>query len=259
MSLSKKWLSVLVAMSFTVNAADETQQEQKESSVQTSHDEYSDPRDPFESFNRAMWDFNWDILDHYILRPVTVGYVTVVPQPVRIGLNNVVLNLNEPQTFVNSVLQFKLGDAGATTGRFAINTTLGLVGIFDVATELGIERRNEDFGQTLAVWGVGDGPFLMIPALGPNTVADFTGNVVDNLYFPMNILNPTQRYLRFAVRILNTRADLMDQENLINDSLDPYSFVKEGYYQRQEFLQYDGDVPEEELEEFDEDWGDEEF
>ncbi|HSG51778.1 MAG TPA: VacJ family lipoprotein [Rheinheimera sp.] len=204
---------------------------------------YVDERDPLEAINRPIWDFNYDLLDKYVLRPATVGYMTVVPKPAREGLVNAADNLSEPGSFVNGVLQAKPSSAAVSAGRFLVNSTLGLFGLFDVASHIGLAERQEDFGQTLAVWGVGDGAYLMIPAMGPNTVRDATGRVVDNLYFPLALLNTPASIIRSAIGALDAREQAMSMENLLEESLDPYAFVKEAYYQRLEFKIYDGNPP----------------
>lgn len=213
---------------------------------------YQDNRDPLETINRPLWDFNYDILDKYLLRPATVGYMTVVPKPARKGLVNVANNLNEPASFVNGTLQAKPDRAAISAGRFLVNSTLGLFGLFDVATRIGLVEQDEDFSQTLAVWGVGDGPYLMLPALGPTTVRDTTGGLVDNLYFPLALLNTPLTLTRAAINALDGREQLMSMENLLEESLDPYAFIKESYYQRQLFKIYDGNPPKQEEPEVDE-------
>jgi phospholipid-binding lipoprotein MlaA len=205
--------------------------------------QYADERDPLEGINRPLWDFNYDILDQYVLRPATVGYMTVVPKPARKGLVNAANNLSEPASFLNSALQAKPKSAAVSAGRFLVNSTLGLFGLFDVASKIGLVEQNEDFSQTLAVWGVGDGAYLMVPALGPTTVRDTSGRVVDNLYFPLALLNTPISLARAAVGALDAREQLMSMENLLEESLDPYAFVKESYFQRQLFKVYDGNPP----------------
>lgn len=210
---------------------------------------YQDERDPFESFNRSMWTVNYDYLDAYLLRPATVGYMTVVPKPVRTGLSNVVNNLSEPANFINGLLQGKPKHSAISAGRFLVNSTVGLIGLIDVATPMGLGVKEEDFGQSLGVWGVGQGPFLMIPARGPTTVRGLTGDIVDNLYFPMSVLNTPQTIAKFTIGALSGREALMAQEKLLNDSLDPYAFVKDAYFQRQEYQLYDGNPPQQEIDE----------
>ena len=214
--------------------------------------DYTDPRDPLETINRSLWDFNYDILDAYLLRPATVGYMTVVPKPARKGLVNVANNLSEPASFLNGMLQAKPSSSAVSAGRFLVNSTLGLFGLFDVATKIGLVEQQEDFSQTLAVWGVGDGPFLMLPALGPTTVRGTTGGLVDNLYFPLGLLNTPLTLTRTLIGALDSREQLMSMESLLEESLDPYAFVKESYYQRQEFKIHDGNPPQQEEPEVDE-------
>lgn len=187
--------------------------------------------DPLETVNRTIWDFNRDILDEYILKPVTVAYVDNTPEKFRAGLYNAARNLDEPSNFVNNLLQGKVGASATSFGRFTINSTLGLLGLVDVAADMGLERQSEDFGQTLGSWGVGTGPYLMLPALGPSDPRSFTGDVVDRLYWPMNDLNVYWNFFSTGVQVVEARASLMAQEQLIYDSLDSYAFVKDIYFQ----------------------------
>lgn len=216
--------------------------------------QYQDPRDPLESINRPIWNFNYDILDPYVIRPATVGYMTVVPKPARSGLANMADNLTEPASFVNSILQWKPDRAAISAGRFLVNSTIGVLGLFDVATRIGLEAQNEDFDQTLAVWGLGDGGYLMLPAMGPTTTRGLVGGVADNLYFPMVLLNTPLSVASFVVRGLDGREQLMSMEQMLEDSLDPYAFIKEAYYQRQEFKIYDGNPPQKDEADIDEDF-----
>ena len=186
----------------------------------------SDPRDPFEPVNREIWDFNWDVLDAYILRPITVTYVTVMPQPARTGLVNITDNLQEPANFLNNMFQGKVDDGLDSLARFLINTTVGLVGTFDVASKIGIERKREQFAETLAVWGLDTGPFLMLPFLGPSDPRSFTGDYVDGFAFPMSLLEGSVNLARIGISVLETRAQLLDQEAQLEQSVDDYAFVK---------------------------------
>ncbi len=212
-------------------------------------DAHSDPRDPLESLNRKMWTVNFEYLDPYVLRPATVGYMTVTPKPVRSGLANMVNNLDEPANALNGILQGKGKSTAISTGRFLVNSTVGVLGFFDVATHLELAQQNEDFSQTLGVWGVGYGPFVIIPGMGPTTVRDTVGRVADNLYFPMTLLNSHITVGKFVISALDSREQLMVQEKLLNDSLDPYAFVKDAYFQRQEYKLYDGEPPQQEVDE----------
>jgi phospholipid-binding lipoprotein MlaA len=211
-----------------------------------------DARDPFEDFNRTMWDFNYDILDKYLLKPVTQGYVAVMPQPVRTGLVNFSNNLAEPANFLNNLLQGEIDGSMVSLARFLINTTVGVVGVFDVASSMDLNKEKESFGEVLGVWGVETGPYLMIPARGPTDIRSTTGDVVDNMMFPMNILNSNFTLFSAVVGALEGRARLLSQDSTLNSSLDPYVFVKTAYFQRLEFKVKNGKVektPEEQAEE----------
>lgn len=200
----------------------------------------ADERDPLESFNRAMWDFNYDVLDKYILRPVTVVYVDYMPNPARKGLFNAALNLEEPSNSVNNLLQGKVEGSFVSLGRFLLNSTVGILGLFDVASEIGLERAEEEFGEVLGVYGVGTGPYLMIPAMGPTDIRSTVGDVVDSSYFPLQDLNLYVTIVRTGIKVLEGRAQLMDQESQLDQSLDPYAFVKNAYFQNLEFKVSDG-------------------
>lgn len=142
--------------------------------------------DPFEGINRRMYYFNAKA-DHYVLWPMIKGYKQITPDFIEAGVRNFFNNLSEISTFINSLLQFKLAVAGETLGRFALNTTVGVVGLFDVATPSGLVQQNEDFGQTLGYWGVDAGPYLILPILGPSSLRDTTGLVFDNIAYQQAI------------------------------------------------------------------------
>lgn len=203
-----------------------------------------DPRDKLEPFNRAMWELNYEILDPNILRPATVGYMAVVPSPARRGVDNFLSNLREPDSFVNAGLQAKPASMAISAGRFLVNSTVGVLGLFDVATKIGLHERREDFGQTLAVWGVGEGSFLMVPARGPSTVRDTTGDLVDALYSPLGLFNTPLTITRYVLSGLTQREKAMSMEHLLEDSFDPYAFVREAYLQNRLFEIHDGNPPE---------------
>lgn len=205
--------------------------------------EKEDPRDPLQSVNRPLYDFNMDVLDAYILRPVTVGYVEITPAPVRRSIANFTDNIGAPTDAVNAALQGKADRTGISMARFLVNTTVGIGGLFDVASSLGLDYVDEDFGQTLGVWGVGDGAYLMLPGMGPSTARNLTGDVVDNFVLPEIALTTPQTILVFALKVVETRASLIPQESLLNESLDPYTFVKDVYYQRQLYELHDGNPP----------------
>jgi phospholipid-binding lipoprotein MlaA len=214
-----------------------------------------DERDPLQRINRPIYDFNMDVLDTYVLKPVAQGYVAVTPTPVRHSIVHFTDNISAPVDMINAGLQGKPGNAGVSLARFLVNSTVGVFGLFDVASSLGLERVDEDFGQTLGVWGAGDGAYLMLPAMGPSTARNLTGDVVDNIVLPDIALTTPQTILVFALKAVEARASLMSQEGLLNDSLDPYLFIKDIYFQRQLYELHDGNPPiKAEPEDFDEDF-----
>jgi len=205
-----------------------------------------DPRDPLEAFNRQVFEFN-EGLDTILLKPLAIVYDTVLPNPVQDCLANGFSNLREPSNAINNLLQGKVKDSVSDVCRFAVNTTIGLLGCFDVASRMGLEKHREDFGQTLGVWGVGQGPFLVLPLFGPSTVRDTAGlgaeSVLDVNFWLDNV---SVRNTIFAVRTVNLRAELLKAEELISGAaLDKYTFVRDGYLQRRRNLVYDGNPPRE--------------
>jgi len=209
----------------------------------------SDPRDPFEPLNRGIYKFN-DTLDQALLKPVAKGYNAVLPNPVRTGVNNFFANLDDALIAVNNLLQFKVERAASDVARLIANTTFGIGGLFDVATSFGLEKHNEDFGQTFGYWGIGDGPFLMLPLLGPSNVRDSVGLFAYSKLDPVLNLNhiPTRNTLS-AVRSLDRRARLLDAEKVLDEAaLDPYTFLRDAYIQQRRSLIYDGNPPREKYE-----------
>ncbi len=220
----------------------------------------TNPQDPYEGFNRKVWEFNKGV-DKALLKPVAKGYKAVTPDLLEKGVSNFFSNLGEIPTIINDILQFKIGKAFKDTGRFLINTTLGFGGLADQATDMGIEHQPEDFGQTLATWGVGDGSYLMLPFLGPSTTRDLVGQGVDsfviyNLYEELENDRQTEIGLR-GLDLIQTRAGLLALEDQLNSAPDDYTLIREVYLQRRQFLIHDGNPPIEDEEcEFEEDCDD---
>jgi phospholipid-binding lipoprotein MlaA len=211
--------------------------------LETKQTTQTETPDPLEGVNRVVWDFNYDVLDKFLLKPLTQGYIAITPKFIRTGLLNASENLEEPANTINNLLQGKPSDSAASLGRFAINSTVGLLGFFDVAKQMGLSRKEEDFGQVLGVWGIGTGPYLMLPALGPSDVRSFTGRIVDNVYWPLSVLESQYVIASNVVGVLETRAILLEQEAQLERSLDPYLFVRDAYFQRLAFEVSDGKVP----------------
>jgi phospholipid-binding lipoprotein MlaA len=212
------------------------------SSVPTTDDEStSDSKDPLESINRPLWTFTWDYADKYVLKPASETYVEYMPTEMRAGLYNVALNLNEPSTIINNLLQGKFSEAGKSTGRFLLNSTVGLFGFFDPASDFDWMRNQEEFGEVLGTYGVGNGPYLMV--LGPSSVREEVGDYVDRYYWPLAIIDFWPNLFRQTVLALETRVALSEQEQIINDAIDPYEFVKNAYFQNMEYKVYDGNPP----------------
>lgn len=209
----------------------------------------ADPRDPWERFNRATFKFN-DSLDRAILRPTARAYVKVTPRVVRTGISNFFDNLETVTTLVHDTLQGKFSAAGHDTARFLMNSTLGLGGLFDPATAAGIDKNDEDFGQTLGKWGVPAGPYLMLPLVGPTTVRDGLARIPDTYTDPSHYLeDDSTRYTLTAIEILDLRAGLLDLDAQLNQSYDRYAFVRNAWLQRREYKVKDGNVEDTGLEE----------
>ena len=202
------------------------------------------PSDPWEGLNRKTYAFN-DAIDKAVLKPVAQGYVKVMPAPARQGVSNFLDNLDEIGTSLNNLLQGKPGQAFSDAGRFVINTVLGIVGLFDVATPMGLEKHYEDFGQTLGVWGVPPGPYLMLPFWGPSTVRDAPAKVIDpSWYYSKALDNNTIYWSVFVVDKIRTRANLLESEKLLDEAaLDKYSFIRDAWLQRRRSQVYDGNPP----------------
>ncbi|MCW5661762.1 MAG: VacJ family lipoprotein [Burkholderiaceae bacterium] len=204
------------------------------------------PNDPLEGFNRSMFSFN-EAVDKAVLKPVATGYEKVVPQFVRARIDNFFANLGDAWSAVNLVLQAKPQPALETGMRFVFNSTLGLGGLFDIAGEAGMERRNEDFGQTLGWWGVGPGPYLVLPILGPSTVRDSAALAADFQAAPTAWFQERRDQVGVTVlQVVSTRARLLSATRMIDDiALDKYLLIRDGFLVRRRNQVYDGNPPEE--------------
>lgn len=201
--------------------------------------------DPWEGLNRKVFAFN-DFLDRWALKPVARGYKKVVPVPVRRGVGNAFRNIETPATAINQFLQGKPREGFSDTGRFLVNTTLGIVGFFDVASRMGFPRHQEDFGQTFGRWGAGSGNHVMLPLRGSSTVRDTFGIVLDTLVNPLRFISPVEaQYGTYAVYFTDIRVDLLAAESLMNESGDAYLFQRDTFLQRREYLVQDGESEEE--------------
>lgn len=201
--------------------------------------------DPWEGMNRKTFAFN-DAVDRAVLKPVAQGYQRVTPPFVREGVNNFYGNLEDVGTGLNNFLQGKIGEGLNDTGRVIVNSIFGVFGLWDVATPLGLEKHEEDFGQTLGAWGVAPGPYFVIPFLGPSTVRDAPAKVVDPAVFYNDFLPDRVYWTWWGVDKVRTRANLLKAEGVLDDAaLDKYSFIRDAWWQRRRNQVYDGSPPRE--------------
>lgn len=218
-------------------------------------DDYAADVDPWEPMNRGIFAFN-DFADRWVLLPVATGYQWVTPDPVETGVSNAYANLFEITNIFNDLLQLKFVQACSDTGRFVVNSTLGLLGFIDVASHLGLEKHNEDFGQTLGYWGAPSGPYIVVPLFGSRTIRSGGGSLVDMYTDPMwGVSDSTTRWGLVGLRWVSNRASLIQAEELISG--DRYTFIRDAYLQRREFLVNDGVVEDtfgDEDEGWDEEW-----
>lgn len=202
------------------------------------------PADPLEPFNRGVYQFN-DALDKAVVKPVSQGYAAVVPPPFRLMISNFFSNLDDILVTINDLLQFKFTQAISDGGRVLVNSTIGIYGIADVASALGMKKHDEDFGQTLGYWGVKSGPYLVIPILGPSSIRDGVGLIADSrpdrLRHVDHVRTRNQLYITKAI---SHRSELLDQEKILDEAaIDRYQFIRDAYLQRRQNLVYDGDPP----------------
>lgn len=206
----------------------------------------ANPDDPFESFNRSMFAFNENV-DKYAMKPAAKGYNFIMPNAASKAVSNFFSNIDDIVVFFNEILQFKFAAATATSARFVFNTSFGLLGLIDVASDMDLPKHNEDFGQTLAVWGVGSGPYLVLPFLGPLTVRDTAGLAVDWTYFDPIFKRQTltESLVTLTIKYIDIRAGLIKASNILDDTIpDKYAFIRDAWMLRREFLIYDGNPPE---------------
>ena len=206
----------------------------------------TNPRDPLEPVNRKVYAFN-DAVDRAVVKPVATAYRDTVPQPVRTGVTHFFSNIGDAWSAINAFLQLKAEAGMRNTMRFGMNTLFGLGGLLDIASEAGIESHQEDFGQTLAHWGVGSGPYLVLPLLGPSTLRDTSALPLDMKASGYFFQNDPQTALGLSgLRLIDARARALAVSNMLGDAaLDPYLFVRDAYLQRRRNQVYDGNPPEE--------------
>lgn len=201
--------------------------------------------DPLEPVNRVTSTMN-KVMQDVVLTPVSRAYVAVTPQFIQAGIHNFFSNLGEPIVIVNDLLQGKFSQFGSDTGRFLTNSTIGLLGLIDVATPLGMEKHNEDFGQTLAVWGVPTGPYLVLPLLGPSTFRDASSSYVDSRANPLrfyNLHNIRARNALLVLQAVDAGSRLLKLQQQLDNAYDRYSFIRDGWLQHRQFQVYDGNPP----------------
>jgi len=234
----------LAGLSLVATVAAAQGQQPPRDDVALSDDDTAQSADPWEGFNRAMFGVN-EVLDTDLLFPLADAYVTLVPELVRTGVSNVFANAADLWSAVNQLLQGKLENSTVMTMRFVTNTVFGVAGILDIATELGMERKPEDFGQTLGVWGMPSGNYLVLPFFGPSTVRDAVGLPLDVAATPAYAINQGSfRPVTTVLQIINTRAGLLGASKALDQiALDKYSFVREAFLARRLNLVFDGNPP----------------
>ena len=198
-------------------------------------------KDPLEGMNRTVYKFN-DVIDKVALKPVAKGYQAITPAPVQTGVNNFFKNIFDVVTLVNELFQFKFKQAANTTGRIALNTTVGILGFFDIHSKTGGVRTREDFGQTLGYYGLGSGAYLVLPLLGPSSTRDGIGFATDAFFFnPIGYINDDPaRWALIGAAVIDKRAELIDDIDIRDRAFDPYAFMRDTYMQNRENLVKDG-------------------
>lgn len=200
--------------------------------------------DPWEGLNRRIHNFN-DGLDKITLKPLAKAYQWIMPEYAERGVHNASVNLLGPLYIINNLLQGKPGRAGKELGRLIINTTIGIGGLFDVATDIGIESNPEDFGQTFAVWGIPDGPYVVVPFLGPHTLSGAFAIPFNIAADPVVYLDDSkERWIIYGIRLIDARMQLFEIDEMVEDAYDPYLRIREAFLQNRRFRIYDGNPPE---------------
>ena len=203
----------------------------------------SNPDDPWEGWNRKVYTFN-KALDTAVAKPLTQGYQAITPDFIETGVSNVFDNLGDIPNFLNNLFQGKPVDSVSDLARFVVNSTLGVAGLWDPASSMGLVKHDEDFGQTLATWGVGEGPYVMLPLMGPSTLRDTFAKPIDS---QMDLINQidhvrTRNQIKL-LELIDKRAGLIPFEELLNSATDEYSFVRDSYLQNRKYKVFDGDIP----------------
>lgn len=202
-----------------------------------------DANDPYEGMNRSFYNFN-DAIDRNFFEPVARGYVKVTPDPVRSGVTKFFGNVNYLNVIANDLLQGKVGQFASDTGRFVVNSTVGVGGLFDPATHMGMPEHDEDLGQSFGTWGMGEGAYLVLPLMGPNSFRDLPNAGASVLLNPLTYLNAVVTFPLGVLNAVNTRANLLEASSIRDQAaLDPYTFVREAYRQQREYKIYDGNPP----------------
>lgn len=234
MSLKNNIISLILIFSFGLLGG---------CSTAPSKDDYAGAPDPLETANRSFFNFN-EALDQHLLKPVSEAYADITPQPLRTSITNFFDNIAYLNVILNSFLQGKIDQGLSDSVRFLFNSTIGIGGLFDVATPMGLPEHSEDLGQTLAVWGLDRGSYLYIPVLGPNTIRNTPNIASSTLLNPLTYVTGAIFFPLLAINIINLRADLLDETSIRDEAaVDPYSFTREAYLQRREFLIHDGNPP----------------
>lgn len=212
-----------------------------------------EPNDPYEGMNRNFYDFN-DALDRNFFEPVARGYVKVTPDPVRTRVTKFFDNVSYLNVIANDLLQGKAGQFAADSGRFVVNSTVGIGGLFDPATSFGMPEHDEDLGQSFGTWGMGEGAYLVLPFMGPNSFRDLPNSASSMLLNPLTYLNGIVTLPLGVLNAVNTRANLLEASSIRDQAaLDPYTFVREAYRQQREYKIYDGNPPGDGFEDYVED------